>query len=88
MIDDSYYKRLRQIESKGNYNARNASGAWGGYQFMPQIRAALWHCHAAGAICGSAGTDTGELCRYADPLAMSRSRGSCNGASAGGGRHG
>jgi len=36
MIDDSYYKRLRQIESKGNYNARNASGAWGGYQFMPQ----------------------------------------------------
>lgn len=34
-ISDDYYARIRQIESGGNDNARNPSGASGRYQFMP-----------------------------------------------------
>lgn len=34
---DNFTKRLKQIESfGGDYNARNKSGAWGAYQFMPK----------------------------------------------------
>jgi len=34
MADPAVMARIRQIESKGDYNARNPSGAWGGYQIM------------------------------------------------------
>jgi len=33
--DNSFFTRLGEVESSNNYNAKNKSGAYGKYQFMP-----------------------------------------------------
>lgn len=33
--NNDYYNLLANVESRGNYNAKNKSGAYGKYQFMP-----------------------------------------------------
>ena len=37
----AYYKKLANVESGGNYNASNKSGAYGKYQFMPSTEKAV-----------------------------------------------
>lgn len=37
---NGYYNLLADVESKGNYNAKNKSGAYGKYQFMPSTEKA------------------------------------------------